>query len=254
MNKFRMQQVTVVQQDDLQQLMQGASKLGETRESVNRFGAYTQTSGKISVEMDVEEAAKKLGRTIVVPKDFDVKDMRAMISQSNTITLNIHVDEVNKAMSKLGAKKLLPASIDGKPITLETGEVVSLYARNGKNPSYSFTQQPVPVVTVDPSIPVSEALDAVVHFPLLPESLKQSLQKTSFLSGGAVPLPVIAKGQSEKIAVGNIDAVITITDYGRAYYTATWVKNGQLYMLNGMSDIFASRQAFVDKVTELVKL
>jgi hypothetical protein len=254
MNKFRMQQVTVVKQDDLQQLLYGASQLGETRESVNKYGTFTQTAGKKSGEMDVTDAAKLLGRPIIVPKDLDSKEVRAMVTQANAVTFNIHVAEVNKAMSKLGATKLLPVSVDGKPITLEVGEIVYLHTRSGKYTGYSFSQQPVPVVTMDPSIPVAEALDAVLQFPLLPDGLKENLQKTTVLNGGSVPLPVITNGKSEKVRLDNVDVVITSTDRGTTFYTATWVKNGQLYTLNGGDEIFKTRQALLDKVTELVKL
>jgi hypothetical protein len=254
LNKFRMQQVTVVDQNELQQLFYSAS-IGETRESFNKFGAFTQTSGKISGEHTADEASKLLGRNIVVPQSPNGKDQKLYISSSNAITLNLHVDEVNKTMQRLGAKKLLPQSIDGKPITLEIGETVHLQTSVKERPGYSFSQQPVPVVTVDPSISVAEALDAVLQFPLLPEGLKQSLQQANVLNGGSIPLPVITNGQSEKIKLGNLDVIVTTENPGKhVYYNAIWVKNGQLFTLSGGPEVFTSRQAMLDQLAELIKL
>ncbi|SFL33140.1 hypothetical protein SAMN03159341_105119 [Paenibacillus sp. 1_12] len=253
LNKFRMQQITVVDENDLQ-LFYSATK-GETRESVNKFGDFTQVSGNKSGDLTAVEGSKLLGRSIVVPKDWDAKEQKLHISPSNAITLKLKVDEVNKTMSRLGAKKLLPQSIDGKPITLEIGESVHIYTSAKERPGYSFTQQPVPVLIVDPGIPLAEAYDAVLHFPLLPDSLKESLQQTNVLSGGTVPLPVVTNGQSEKLKLNNLDVIVTTISTGRyVNYMATWVKNGQLFTLNGGQEVFASRQALLDQATELTKL
>lgn len=254
LNKFRMQQVTVVNENDLQQLFYNATN-GETRESANKFGDFTQVSGNKSGELTAVEASKLLGRGIVVPKEWNAKEQKLYISPSNAITLKLKVDEVNKTMLRLGAKKLLPQSIDGKSITLEIGESVHIYTSIKDKPGYSFTQQPVPVITVDPTIPVAEAYDALLQFPLLPDSLKQSLQQTNVLSGGAVPLPVVTNGQSEKLKLNNLDIIMTTSSSGKyVNYMATWVKNGQLFTLSGGQEVFANRQAFLDQLTELTQL
>lgn len=254
LNKFRMQQVTVVNENDLQQLFYNATN-GETRESANKFGDFTQVSGNKSGELTAVEASKLLGRSIVVPKEWNAKEQKLYISPSNAITLKLKVDEVNKTMLRLGAKKLLPQSIDGKPITLEIGESVHIYTSIKDKPGYSFSQQPVPVITVDPTIPIAEAYDALLQFPLLPDSLKQSLQQTNVLSGGAVPLPVVTNGQSEKLKLNNLDIIMTTSSSGKyVHYMATWVKNGQLFTLSGGEEVFANRQAFTDQLTELTQL
>jgi len=257
LNKFRMQQVTVVQENDLTAILNGAFEDGKSREAVNKFGTFTHASGTAYGEMSVEEASKKLGHKVFIPKEYDAANRSLYVSPSSSITFKMNVDEVNKAMSRLGATKLLPVSVNGKPITLETGEAVHLYVQNDaadkRSPGYSLSQQPVPTLTVDPSIPVSEALDAVLQFPMLPESLKESLQNANVLNGGAIPMPVIANGQTEKTSIDGRDVIIITSRYGKeTAYSATWVDRGQLLRLDG-GNALPTRQALLDKVSELIR-
>ncbi|MDO3678111.1 hypothetical protein [Paenibacillus ehimensis] len=251
LNKFRMQEMTVVQENDLTYLLNSAFPEGQTKENINKLGAFTNTSGKISGTFEVDKLSQMLGRSIVLPQDYDAKLDRPYVSPSNTLTLKLNVDEVNRAMSRLGAKQMLPESVDGKAITLETGEKVHLNVRNGER-NYSLTQQPIPVVSVDPSIPVAEALQTVLQFPLLPEHLKQSLQNVDLLTTGNVPLPIITDRPTEKVKVGSTDVLImTESTDKRNYYNAMWVKQGQLFELYGY-DYLTDREALLGKVKELI--
>ncbi|MCZ8511268.1 hypothetical protein O9H85_02185 [Paenibacillus filicis] len=254
LNKFRMQDVTVVQKDDLQQFFNQFAPDGTTREQINKFGTFTQSSGTQRGQLTLAEAEKALGRKLMVPAEYKEDPARTLyVAPSNKLTLQLHVDEVNQALKRLGAKKLLPASVDGKPITLELGETVNYHLGNDqKKEWYSFAQTAVPVITVDPSIPVAQALNAVLDFPLLPGYLKQSLQQSSILSGGNIPLPVIADGTSEKVNVGGTQVIVT-TNKSResTYYFATWVKNGQLYNFGG-GNRYTNQEAVLAKVKELI--
>lgn len=251
LNKFRMQEMTVVQENDLTYLLNSAFPEGQTKESINKLGAFTNTSGKIRGSFEANELSQMLGRSIVFPQDYNAKQDKPYVSPSNTLTLKLNVDEVNRAMSRLGTKQMLPESVDGKPITLETGEKVHLNVKNGER-SYSLTQEPIPVVSVDPSIPVAEALQAVLQFPLLPEHLKQSLQNVDLLTTGNVPLPIITNQPTEKIKVGSTDVLImTESTKNHNYYNAMWVKQGQLFKLNGY-EYLTDREALLGKVKELI--
>lgn len=251
LNKFRMQEMTVVQENDLTYLLNSAFPEGQTKESINKLGAFTNTSGKIRGSFEANELSQMLGRSIVFPQDYNAKQDKPYVSPSNTLTLKLNVDEVNRAMSRLGAKQMLPESVDGKPITLETGEKVHLNVKNGER-SYSLTQEPIPVVSVDPSIPVAEALQAVLQFPLLPENLKQNLQNVDLLTTGNVPLPIITNQPTEKVKVGSTDVLImTESTKNYKYYNAMWVKQGQLFKLYGY-EYLTDREALLGKVKELI--
>lgn len=259
LSKFRMQQLTVVQENDLKAILNGLGD-GLEQESINAFGTFTQQSGKTEGQTDLAGAAKALGHKIVVPKDY-VETEKIYVSPSNNLTFKMNVNEVNKAMKRLGAKKLLPSSVDGKPITLEMGASTHLYIRTnadgkGENEQgYSLSQMPVPVISVDPSLPAAEALDAIIQFPMLPDGIKQNLQTASVLQGGSVPLPIVENGQVDKVKIDGIEVIVSAANYGDgkiARHTATWVKDGQLFRLSG-DRALTDRQAVLNKVSELIK-
>jgi hypothetical protein len=263
LNQFRMEQVTVIQQDDIEQMMNSVFTNGQSQEAANNFGAFTHTSGTLNGEYSLAEAEKLLNRKLILPQGFDLN--KVDISPSNEITLNLHVDEVNKALKRLGAKKLLPQSIDGKPVTLNFEESVSASQQvtiDGEQHSISFSQTAAPSIDVDPSIPVEEALDAVLQFPFLPDYLKDSLKKSGVLDNGKLPLPVVANGTVEKHTIDGVEVVMTQQKYNmgrkknnesveQTYYGLTWVKKGQLYNISG--DGFTNPEAAFKLAEELIK-
>jgi hypothetical protein len=261
LNKFHMQQMTVVKEDELQQMMNTIFTDGESREAVNKFGAISRKSGTINGEYTLKDAERLLNRKLIMPGNFDPNTEKVHISASNELTMTLKVDEVNKTLTRLGAAKLLPNSVDGKPITLKLGEAVSLsrqVQKDGNGYYYSFTQLAVPVIEVDPSIPVSEALEAVIQFPLLPDYIKNNLKTSGALDNGNIPLPIVTNGNAEKLTIQGVEAVLTVNNYGNkeagnrlAYYNLIWIKNGKVYSVNGSG--FADRAALVAFAEELIK-
>jgi hypothetical protein len=260
LNQFHMQQLTVVKEDDLQAMMNTAITDGQSRDAINKFGAVSRKSGTISGEYTVKDAEKLLNRKLIVPKAFDQSNEKVNVLASNEMTLTLNVNEVNKTLKRLGATKLLPSSIDSKPITLKLGEAVNYSKQiklNGNEQNYSFSQSAIPVIEVDPSIPVAEALDVVIQFPLIPESIKYSLKQSGMLDGGKVPLPVVTNGNAEKLTIQGVEVVVTVNNFknreqgNMSYFTTTWIKNGQLYTIIGSG--FANRDAIVALAEELIK-
>jgi hypothetical protein len=264
LNQFRMEQVTVVQEDDIQRIMNGFFTEGHSADAINKFGTFSNTTGTINGEYTLPEAEKLLNRKLIFPKDIDLSQNKINISPSSEITLNLNVDEVNKALQRLEAKKLLPQSIDGKPVKLIFGEAVHVSKQvkiNGEDRNYSFTQMTAPSINVDPSIPVAEAMDAVVQFPFLPDYLKNSLQNSGALSNGNLPMPVIANGTVEKRTIEGVEVVMTQQKYNisksvdteavaEIFYGLTWVKDGQLYLVNGNG--FTDQNAAFTLAKELI--
>ncbi|MDF2963318.1 MAG: hypothetical protein K0S39_5053 [Paenibacillus sp.] len=254
LHKFRMQEMTVVQKDDLQMILNGAFNDDKTRESINKFGTFTQKSGVSRNEpLSAEETKKVVNGKLLLPEDFDAAKQQFHVSPSNTITFRMNVNEVNDAMKRLGATKLMPSSVDGKPITLELGPRVHYsFGRKGEA-AYWMSQQPVPEITVDPSIPISEAMEAVLEFPLLPENLKQSMQTANMLKGGSVPLPVITNQKMEQIQVEGIPVLIHKAEMGQdPNYKAYWVQNGMLIEL-GVGGKEVTQDTLIAKIKELIR-
>ena len=251
LNQFRMQNVTVVHESDLENLFNQITENGDIKESANKFGVFSNSSGLISGDLPIDKISKTLGYSPISGIVSESKNT-VSVNPSQEITLNLHVDEVNKIMKKLGAEQLLPESVDGKPITLHIPEVVNYNLSPNDKQWASLTQMNAPVLTVDPSIKVEEAVEAVINFPLLPDYLKLSLKQSRILSG-EIPMPLVAGEDTEQMTIGSTIVLLNHYDTSQgAIYDATWVQNGQLLQFQGGS-IYQGKEKFVAKLQELIE-
>lgn len=251
LNQFRMQDVTVVNESDLRNIFTQITENGDIQESANKFGIFTSSSGLINGDLPLDKISDTLGYSPLSTVVTDSKNT-VSINPSQEITLNLHVDEVNKAMKRLGAKQLLPESIDGKPITLSIPEMVNYNLSPDQEHWASLTQMNTPTITVDPSIKVEEAVEAIINFPLMPDYLKSSLKQSRILSG-EIPMPLIAVEDTEQMTIGSTIVILNHYDSTKGtIYDATWVQNGQLFQFLG-GDIYQGKDKFIAKLQELIK-
>lgn len=230
LNTFRMDNVMVVQENDLESLMNSFLKEGETLEMSNRFGDFEQTSHGKSMQLTPEKAAKQLGFDIPALKVADSQVISISSASSRTFTFSLKVDEINNAMRKLGADKLLPSSVDGKPITFDTGKNTNIsYSPQEGDPSNLrvwMNYLETPTIQVDPSVDVKDAFEAVVRFPALPDQLRTSLLQASSLEEGEIPMPLITNGDPGLVSIKGIDVYV---EYMQSEYaSATWLEKGYI--------------------------
>lgn len=250
LNQFRMQQVTVVNESDLNNIFNQVTDKGGLNQSINQFGEFSNTDGTSIGEIPADQLQEKLGYSAKQAALVDGKST-VMVGAAQDITFNLKVDEVNKVLKRIGAEHLLPESIDGKPITLHLPESVSYDLSTDEKEWANLSQMNTPVLKVDPSIKVDEAVQAVINFPLLPDYLKTSLVQSQILSG-EIPMPIIAGDSTEQVNVGNTTVIVDNYEYSRGrVYQATWVQNGQLFSLSG--EMFSSKEKLLAKVQELIE-
>lgn len=250
LNQFRMEKVTVVHENDLRNIFTQVAEDGELNRSINQFGEFTNTNGAYIGELPADQLKATLGYPAKIAALGEGHNT-VTVGASQDITLNLKVDEVNKALKKIGAVHLLPESIDGKPITLHIPEIVNYNLSSDETHWASLSQMNAPVLNVDPSIKVEEALEAVVNFPLLPDYLKTSLMQSRVLSG-EIPMPLIAGENTEQITVGDTLVIVDNYEYSRGpVYQATWIQDGQLFNLSG--ELYSSKEKLMTKVQELIE-
>ncbi|MDT3426291.1 hypothetical protein J2Z22_001817 [Paenibacillus forsythiae] len=251
LNQFRMQSVTAVSESDLRGMFNSISESGIMNETINKFGSFSGSSGTVSGMIKPEQLKDKLGYA-PLSGALSKGTSQLRVSASQEVTLNLNVDEINKVMMRLGATQLLPESVDGKPITLRIPEIVNYELSEGNTHWANLLQMNTPVLTVDPSIKVEEALEAIINFPLLPDSLKSSLKQSSILAG-EIPVPVISSDNAEQITVKGTNVLVNRHEYGQdAAYDAVWVHDGQLFQLSG-GNLYTSKEELVAKVQELIQ-
>lgn len=263
LGQFRMQEITSVNDKDLDQMFNHYKESGVSEEDMNRFGAFTDSTGKLEGTYLPKKAAELLGYTDM-SKIIKDKDLQVSVQASRTQVLRMNVDEINKAIQQLGGNTLLPESMNQKPITITLPESISYPILSERSisdgdPSGMLTQTGLPKVEFDPSINTEEVFHAIMNMPFLPESVKSMLQKEKILTG-ELPLPVISNSPTEKVTVDGVPVVIETRSYENqdgdkitkyTNYSAYWTKDNQLFMLDG--DIFDSREAVIKQAKELIQ-
>ncbi|MCM3697971.1 hypothetical protein [Paenibacillus macerans] len=251
LNQFRVQEIATVDSDTLESLFYQLTP-GETFSKDNTFGQFTTRGGTVQGEFTREQAASRLGYQLLSP-DLTGGEEKVYISPSNEITMKMNVKELNQAMQRVGATKVLPESIDGKAITLTLHESVNYDLNTDQGHWASLAQMQAPEITVDPSVDVEEALEAVLQLPILPANLKDQLQQTRILSG-SIPMPYIVdkNAKTDDLTIGGTKVLVEEREYSSLTdRTAIWIKDGQLFCFQGGS-AYATEADFMNKLKELV--
>lgn len=252
LNQFRVQEIATVDGDTLESMFYQLTP-GESFSKDNSFGEFTTKGGTVQGEFTREQAASRLGYQLL-PTDLTGDQDTVRISPSNEITMKMNVAEVNQAMQRVGATKLLPESLDGKPITLTLHESVNYDLNTDQEHWASLTQMQAPEITVDPSVDVKEALDAVLQLPILPSNLKNQLQQSSILAG-SIPMPYVVdkNAKTDDITIGGTKVLVEEHKYNSMTdRRAIWIKDGQMFCFEGGS-AYEKEADFMNKLKELVE-
>ncbi|MBP2000976.1 hypothetical protein J2Z69_002019 [Paenibacillus shirakamiensis] len=262
LGQFRMEQVTEVNQEDLEQLFNKIFQDGASEQAINRYGTFRVVTGKENRNdnMKADAAAQSVGFPLV-PESITGKQDNYYVSSSNSIEFTLHVNEMNNTMKNLGATYLFPESVDGKKITLTNSPSVHYTIFNNadtdeeRREAYAdLSQLKAPNITVEDGVDLEEAMKAVLQFPLLPSQVRESLERSQFLTTGNLPLPVITEGTSKEKIISGTKVLITEQSYKtNTTKQATWVKDGIMNQFTINLDKERNQKDFFDqKLEELV--
>ncbi|CAM4339762.1 hypothetical protein FHS16_002598 [Paenibacillus endophyticus] len=254
LNTFRMDNVMVVNENDLESLMYSFVGEGEALEQNNRFGSFERKSEGSFGELTAEQAAERLGFPIPAISVSEDQQIDISSTAAQTFVFRLNVEEINGAMRRLGADKLLPESVDGKAITFQAGQAVNIAYRqieegNSKQ-SVHVSYMKAPSIDVDSSVDVKDAYEAIIRFPALPDHLRNSLQQAVNLENGELPMPVISNQAAEKIAVKGVDVYLEEPNAGQSSVNAIWLQDGMI--TNAYFSGYTDKQQIVAMVSELI--
>ncbi|OWR28873.1 hypothetical protein CDO73_16805 [Saccharibacillus sp. O23] len=252
LNKFTMQDVVLVQENDMRNMVQQVFNGEEPIESKNRYGTFENISkGRFEPNETPQTFIKKLGfKPIVSP---DGAEMRMNMSLGSQTIMKLNVAEVNETMRRLGAPYLFPQEADGKAITLNYPDSISYnFDLNDDDGSdwATLTQSEAPTVDFDDSFPFDETMNAVINFPGLPGDLKDSLERSA-VSSGELPLVMYANGEGHQIEVNGVTATYTY-DAQHKVYDAFWKKDGVLYEYSAAESFRKDEAGFLTFLKGLV--
>ncbi|MGO4548553.1 hypothetical protein AB4Z29_27570 [Paenibacillus sp. 2TAB23] len=254
LNTFRMDNVMVVNEDDLESLMYSFVGEGEALEWNNRFGSFERKSEGSFGALTAEQAAEKLGFPIPAISVSEEQQIDISSTAAQTFVFRLNVEEINGAMRRLGADKLLPESVDGKAISFQAGQGVNIAYRQVEEgtskQSVHVSYMKAPSIDVDSSVDVKDAYEAIIRFPALPDHLRNSLQQAVNLENGELPMPVISNRAAEKIAVKGVDVYLEEPNAGQPSVNAIWLQEGMV--ANAYFSGYTDKQQIVAMVSELI--
>ncbi|MEW4368382.1 hypothetical protein [Paenibacillus kandeliae] len=261
LNQFRMQELTAINDDGITNMIDQYHEKGVTNEDMNRFGAFSSTSGTYEGEQTAHQALSKLGYTALSPSELKQFEDRVYVYNSQTETYKLNTDAVNSAITRLGGTTLLPEEMNGKLITINKPETIRyqmIPSDPDSNPSdtwASLEQMAVPKVTFDEGVDPARLFDTMANLPLVPQDIKDMLEKQKVLNG-EVPLPLVSNHPTQRVQINNIPVVIQEEPYvagqnDYAIYNAYWIKDGEYFDLQGSQNVFANTDAIIAKVKEL---
>ncbi|MDY8094815.1 hypothetical protein UY456_17670 [Paenibacillus polymyxa] len=252
LNQFRVQDIATVDESTLEGMFNQLVP-GKSADIENTFGQFTSESGNVQGDFTREQAVSKLGYQLLPVNVAGTKES-VYVTPSQKITMMLNVDELNKAMQRVGATKLLPESMDDKEIAFSTHESVNYDLGTDQDHWATLTQMQAPEITVDPSVDTEKAVDAVLQLPILPSDLKEKVKRSRILAG-SIPMPYVVNKSAEtsEITVGGTKVLVTNMKYSSmTNRTAIWIKDGQFFSFEGGS-AYESEFDFMNKLKELVE-
>ncbi|MFC4777108.1 hypothetical protein ACFO9Q_09955 [Paenibacillus sp. GCM10023252] len=256
LNKFRMEQVVVVQEDDIEQMFNSIFYSESDTEATNKFGVFEHTTtGEHVNKLTPQQVQEQFGLKIPALQLGEKTQLDLSSGPAQQLTFRPKVDEINKLMKKLGAEKLLPESIHDKPITLQTERTLSVNYQQagqeqGKHVSLSYVA--IPTLEIDPSIDAQDAYEAVIRFPVIPDHLRNALAYSTKLDDGQVPLPLITDGKADKITIGGLDLYISQpSEDSSDYWSVVWKQDDM--MVYASFNKFTERAEVEELLAQLVQ-
>ncbi len=262
LNQFRMQDFAAVNSQDLDKMEKAYDKDGINPETINRFGTFSKTYGKIEGDHTADEAIKLLGYKSITATKVDGLDKHVLIMPSMVQSLRLNTDAVNEAIQRLGGTTLLPEEANHKLITLTLPETISYRLipiqeeqENVETKWADLYQQRLPQLNLDPSMNAEKVFEAIAALPLLPDDIRAILQKDQLLKG-EIPIPVITDAPLERLDVDGVSVLIEKQSFSNSesdyVYNANWISGDEMYTLNGNNGAFPDKAALLAKVKELI--
>ncbi|GGG81572.1 hypothetical protein [Paenibacillus radicis (ex Gao et al. 2016)] len=255
LNQFKMNEVVVVQENDLEQLAQIFYRDANLS---TRFGDFVSSkTSEYNSDITDSQILQQFGVVVPELKLGEQTEITKGSNQNSVYTLKLNVEEINKTMKKLGAKKLLPESVDGKPLNLKIGRALNVYykevtgSKSGEGRSISLSYMDAPTIDIDPSIDAQEAFDAVVRLPVLPDYIRDAIVNTSRLEEGQIPFPIVSNGKMEQFTIN--DKTIYLEKFQRdqekTTWSALWLADGK--RVGAYFEGYEDRAAVIELITEL---
>lgn len=257
---FRVQQVAVVPIDVTGvEKMNGNEALGEQMSKlISDSTTVTKEPGDPVEAADVSQANELAGFAVRAPEGMNPS--RISVTSGSAFTLTMDRAKAQTLLKEAGRSDLvLPEAVDGAEISVDIPSSVSLAygtcptpesrdydpdeqaSRDRRYADYAdcvlFVQIPSPTVTAPPSVDVAQLAQIALEFTgMTPDEAKAFADSVDWTSTLVVPVPRNASTY-EQITIDGVTGTLIQNTSSSGYpaqYALLWVKDGIIYMINGM--------------------
>lgn len=234
---FRVQQVQTIKIDpnEMEQMARSIqSQVGEV--DLQQFGKVEVTKQPKEVNVSLAQIQGqvpfKFKKPTFVPANYTLVDPVA-VHQDGDASFRLNVEKSNALLKSLGAKTLLPDSLQGKAFNIHMPAGVQLQFRqqNGQR-GFTISQFASPEVTVPSGVDPQALRSALLDLPILPEDLRSQLAS---IEDWQHTMVIPETEGVEKINVAGHEAFFS-QPKGSDHSTMFWVDNGVIYQLQGPID------------------
>lgn len=244
---FQAKQIATVplSQEEMNSLRQSLSQglSGERSFGLANFGEIEQRGQGEARKVSAAEAAALAGRPLAQLPGAAAAEY--MYEPPQELTFKLHADDINTMIKWLGGKSVLPAGMDGQPITVRLpGAFGWKPAETGKR----LLQFPSPALEVPEGVDADAIRQVVLDLPVIPQSIRDKLAAIGDW-WTTLPLPA-ASNLTRAVTFAGQDAVLHATDDGRSLL---WIRDGWVYMLSGTSVAYPTDQAILGEAEGLIR-
>lgn len=232
---FRVQKVQMVkiEPDELQQMAETLEKqVGNVH--LRQFGKIEFQKQVEAKQLSYDEAEAILPFALKQPAavlgDWVLDDKVVFVPEGKA-EFELDVDQVNALLKSLGAKTMLPETLQGKTFTIKTPAGVEMIylGRNGET-AFKVQQFASPELNVPQGVDANALRAALLDIPFIPQDLRTQLAAVKDWQNTLI-VPTVEGG--EAISVNGNDAVYS---NNQGFSMLIWVEDGIIYQIYGQID------------------
>lgn len=233
---FRVQKIQTIKvsPDEMEQMAKAVeSKLGEV--DLEQFGKMEVVKKYEDVNVTFDQAQSKVPFKIkqpdYIPFGYTMEE-KVRLQTDGKAEFKLNVDQVNSLLKGLGAKTLLPTTLEGKAFGIKMPAGVYTHFTKEEGNWIRLSQIDTPEVIVPAGVDPADLRSALLDLPILPDDFRRQIASIEDWQNTLI-LPDNGKDKIEKINIGGNEAIFT---QDNQFGTLLWVDNGEILQITGSLD------------------
>lgn len=233
---FRVQQVQVVQVSpadvaSIQKALQSAGSIVDIRGLARVRVIQATPPATVSLAAARQEVGFPLAVPSALPPGYTLSQVRVQ-SPTRVDFSHLQVAAINRLLTSLGSRELLPAAVGGASIDLSIPSAAELHYSSASGNTIRVGETLTPTLSVPAGVDVNAVRQVLLNLPFLPPSLRSQLQAVSDWQDTAV-IPQVP-GVSAPVMVGGAQGVFIQTHDPEGDVALVWLSGGVVRVVEGV--------------------